>query len=334
MLEDFSFLPNRERALSLDAGMRGGLADSLEYLAEAARAHMAFDAERLNARIAQMRSGQRFSPSTFADYYDLVPALATGDPTAANALFAAICEAEPMADGLHVAAFGHGDLAGETDRFARMMKDAEDEGAPDILPPSVGQAEAFAERLSLGLELLDAAAPLVSGEIRAIVSQIVIVRGAPEKEVKLDGGSHYRLWGALFLNADFHPTRLAMAEVLAHEASHSLLFGFCLDEALTKNDDEARYASPLRLDPRPMEGIYHATFVSARMYWAMRALSSSLLLTPVEQADARRRAEEDAVNFRAGLAVLRADAGMTNVGAGLMDAASAYMKSVGALEVD
>lgn len=63
-----------------------------------------------------------------------------------------------------------------------------------------------------------------------------------------------------------------MDEVLAHEAGHSLLFGLTVDEPLVLNLDDVLYPSPLREDPRPMDDIYHAAFVSAHMALAMETL--------------------------------------------------------------
>jgi HEXXH motif-containing protein len=50
------------------------------------------------------------------------------------------------------------------------------------------------------------------------------------------------------------------------------LFGYALDERLVRNPDSQRFASPLRSDPRPMDGVFHATFVCARLYLLYRRL--------------------------------------------------------------
>jgi hypothetical protein len=50
-----------------------------------------------------------------------------------------------------------------------------------------------------------------------------------------------------------------MVQMLAHESSHNLLFGFSADESLVENSPEELFPSPLRMDPRPMDGICHAT---------------------------------------------------------------------------
>lgn len=50
------------------------------------------------------------------------------------------------------------------------------------------------------------------------------------------------------------------------------MFGYALDEPLVRNPNSERFASPLRSDPRPMDGVFHATFVCARLYLLYRRL--------------------------------------------------------------
>src|SRR5699024_10201526 len=99
-----------------------------------------------------------------------------------------------------------------------------------------------------GWVLLQQVAPELAGEVQAIVHEVVVVTGDPGSDVQFDGGSHYQLWGGLFLNCDFSRSPHEMLEVIAHECTHSLLFGFCCDEALVNNADDELYDSPLRQD--------------------------------------------------------------------------------------
>ena len=149
-----------------------------------------------------------------------------------------------------------------------------------------------------GLALLQAATPELHGEITELLSEMLFAQASAGATMEFDGASHYQFWGLLLLNPSHHHTPLAIAEVLAQEAGHSLLFGLTIDEPLVHNDDNELFVSPLRPDPRPMDGIHHATFVSARMTWAMEALADRVLLTPAEQRHARGEAAKDRENFR------------------------------------
>ena len=76
-----------------------------------------------------------------------------------------------------------------------------------------------------------------------------------------------------------------------------------------------------------MDGIYHATFVSARMYWVMDRMLEAGVIEP-ERRDAVRAARDlDNHNFEAELSVVRQHADLTELGREIMDGAEQYMAS-------
>jgi HEXXH motif-containing protein len=226
------------------------------------------------------------------------------------------------APGLAVDRVG-GDLP-ELERVLRLRMGA---GADKFAPISAEVHRDFAALLAEGLALLDAGLPSLAGEIRAILSQVLLAQAPAGATMEFDGASHYQFWGLLFLNPRHHRTPLAVAEVLAHEAGHSLLFGLTVDEALVRNPDEDLFASPLRRDPRPMDGIYHATFVSARMAWAMEGLAASGLLSAVEREAALAAAAADRANFAKGVAVVDAYGDLTPTGRKIIENARAWVEA-------
>jgi hypothetical protein len=323
----FDFHPDAGRALSLDRGMHRELGLSLRHVCEASKGAIEFDPIGMDRLIKGLEDSDIMSPAVFARYYELVEAI-TGDRfDDARRLFEELAAAQPRTQGLQVVTLGDPELGEESQRYTRLMN-ADTRIDLGFLPPAPQVASAFRERLARGLQLLDTALPALAGEIRAIVHQIVIVGSDPTAKYQFDGGSHYQLWGALFLNGNFHPDEIAVAEVLAHESAHSLLFGFCTHEPLVRNDDDELFSSPLRVDKRPMDGIYHATFVSARMHWAMSQLMHSAALDDQQRERARAAAEADARNFNAGYGVVEEHADLTNLGRSLMASAKAYMDSV------
>jgi hypothetical protein len=74
-----------------------------------------------------------------------------------------------------------------------------------------------------------------------------------------------------------------------------------------------------------MDGIYHATFVSARMHWTMSRLLDSGELTAEEVDAARAARDADARNFADGDAVIHAHARLSHVGGELIAGARAWM---------
>jgi len=314
------FAPSGARAARLDDRMHDELAGSLGHVAEAA-AHVPALCGPLNRAVDRIGSGDRLPPEAFGAYYELVEQATAGDLDRATEIAELIAAIEPRPKDMPVLARGSDEAARIDHWFDTRMGDEARNFAPI---PEEMRAE-FAERLTRGLDLLERGTPDLHAEIRQLV-RVVLLAQAPEgATMQFDGASHYQFWGLLLLNPTFHKTPVAVAEVLAHEAGHSLLFGLTVHEPLTLNSDEERYKSPLRADPRPMDGIYHATFVSARMTWAMERLAASGVLTPEERIAAEEAAAADRRNFAAGDGVIRESGQLSETGLRIIENARAFM---------
>jgi HEXXH motif-containing protein len=317
-------LPDARRARRIDKKVHQELGASLRLICDACGGQDLFDVPALDRLIERLKTGGRVSPSTFADYYELVPAVERGDAGAVKRLFASLAAAQPGRTGIEILSLADPALGRDAQRYLQFMMP---DDAPDLGlgPPAPEEFDAFGPRLRAGLDLLERRLPALAAEVRAIISRIVVIGSDPAKTMEVDGGSHYQLWGALFLNGKFHKNDVAVAEVLAHESAHSLLFGFCIDEGLVENDDSELYPSPLRYDPRPMDGIYHSVYVSARMHWAMTTLAADPTLSGEERLQAGEAAEQDRRQFEDGWATIARHGRLTPLGAGLMASARAYM---------
>ena len=139
------------------------------------------------------------------------------------------------------------------------------------------------------------------------------------------GASSFQLWGALFLKLSATAGRVEIAEQLAHECAHALLFGFSMGKPLVDNEPEELYPSPLRRDPRPMDGVVHATYVIARMHYALTRLLQSGLLTEEEAREARQRIERNALGYAEGAAVIEGNARWTDEGRAAFASARSHM---------
>lgn len=326
MPESFRFIPSGDQARACDRAMRTGLADSLEYLCDSSRGSVAFDEPAIRQIAAGLREGQRYPASRFGIYYELVPALSAGDRDAAEALFSELAQEQPLISR-RVVSLGGSELGTHSPRYVRLL-DTDPSLSFQFLPPPPALAERFTDRLQSGMKLMQAVMPELAAEQDAIISEVVLAVGDDDGDYVFDGGSSYMLWGALFLNATTHTSDIEMVEVLAHEAGHSLLFGLCTEEGLVDNPDDERYSSPLRRDPRPMDGIYHATFVSARMYWTMSRLIESGVLSPQQQSEAEQRRQATRRSFEEGYKVVSEHGRLTATGQRIMQAARDYMNTV------
>lgn len=310
-------VPDAKRGPALDERVHADLAASLAHVAEQCEAGHPEIARRIGAVSVAIREGRRVPPLAFRMYFRLVRALLVGDTEAVGKALTRIEDLGERSFARRVIHFG----APEADQVSLELI----EDGMRLAPVSQIDAEMFAGLLDEGLDLMRRALPDLYEEIDGMVHEILLARAPLGDRTEFDGASHYQFWGLLLLNPKHHETPLAVVEVLAHEASHSMLFGLTLEGPLVLNPDDERYPSPLRRDPRPMDGIYHAAYVSARMWWAMDQLARSGLLSPAETERARTAAETDRENWKKGLSVIDAHARLSPTGARVLGAARASM---------
>jgi HEXXH motif-containing protein len=313
-----SFLPDDRRAFACDRAMVDGLRQSLLHVAEAVER----DAPAMGGHVSGLADVPGVvspRPETFGAYYDLVDAIMAGDEFATRDAADTLRDAAPRDVPRLLVAGQPG-----AERLVSWLA-ADKASGLDLAPVPDLDARAFAALLEDGRSLMARELPMLAAEIDIIVNSVLLGHSKPGSQIEFDGASHYKLWGLLILNPRHHPTPLAVVEVLAHEAAHSLLFGLTVDEPLVLNPDSETYASPLRRDPRPMDGIFHATFVSARMAWAMEQLAASPRLSMADRALAAQAAATDRQNFAAGDAVVRAHGRLTQTGMSVLDAARAWI---------
>jgi HEXXH motif-containing protein len=222
---------------------------------------------------------------------------------------------------LNEATFG----ADMVERYGRMMDT--DAATPHVFAePPHEDVVSFRRLLDRALKLFERGCPQTHAEFAELIDQLVLCDGTnlANNEAFL-AGSSFTVWGALFLNPSIERTARSLLESLAHEAAHSLLFGIQASGELVLNPDEERFASPLRVDPRPMDGVYHATFVSARMHFAMTELLASGLVNDGEVRFVREAADRDLANFVEGLGTVKEHGRLTPVGREVLAGAEAYM---------
>ena len=74
-----------------------------------------------------------------------------------------------------------------------------------------------------------------------------------------------------------------------------------------------------------MDGIYHATFVTARMYRAVRRLLDSGVLSPELQEKARHELVQNAALFAKGMETVERHGQLTPLGEAVIHGARDYM---------
>ncbi len=151
--------------------------------------------------------------------------------------------------------------------------------------------------------------PEMREEMDLYVQSIVPVGYEPEKHLS---ASYREAIGTIYLT--LHPRPMTMVEALIHEFSHNKLNALLELDDVLENGFEATHRSPVRPDPRPIQGVLlavHAFVPVARLYEKMRLAGDS-------RASEERLAEIVRINHE-GLDVLRAAARPTAVGQGVLD---------------
>lgn len=313
------FEPSAERGAALDQQMRGRLAETLEYVFDKVGDPLGVDATAARQLTSRVRS-HRQSPNLFGTYYELVLAIENDDLEEARRQAEELLT-QPTVCGTRVAAI-ESRSTDEAARYRRLLgPDPDLVQQPD--PPLLSRTQ---ERINSAFQLLDRGFPEMAAEIRELLRDIVIAAGpANPKALTFDGASSYMLWGAILLNARGQKAIIDTAQALAHESGHNLLFGFCASNSLVENADEELFSSPLRTDPRPMDGIVHATYVVARMHQTVSRLLEAGVLEQSEETVALADLEMHRKNFAAGDEVIRESGRLTPLGMEVIEAARAYM---------
>lgn len=274
---DNLFFPSVAKAKAVDAKVRSRLKTSLSWLSETYEC-LNFESESLDGWFAR--------PADFGLYYDLASAVHHAPETAqspenlgnakrlADRILASVAEpAEP--ESLSVKSLGPRFFdEAETDCLLRWF-DLEPENSMALLPLDQEEYPVAEGKLLRALNFLKQSAPEFFGELETLTAEFVFAKPGPSAKLKFGGASSFALWGALALNSEAHPEWWDYLPRLVHEYSHNLLFGLASDSVLVMNDPSERYRSPLRGTMRPIDGIYHACYVSAREVAAMSAILSS-----------------------------------------------------------
>ncbi len=75
-----------------------------------------------------------------------------------------------------------------------------------------------------------------------------------------------------------------------------------------------------------MDGIYHATYVTARMHYVLSRLLASGALTPAQVEEAKTASANHVKSFREGYEVVSSQGNLTELGQGLLSPAHDYMR--------
>lgn len=242
----------------LDQALTRELASSLSRLAS--------EIERAASQVLE-GPGARPTAVFYSTYYDL--ALACRRLLSEGNLAAQASGACASPNGPRFTTLSADFYTAEQIRAIVRWLDTEPENSLDLGQISKEQLSKAQSDISRALRVLELGCPPAHGEFTAITRELILAQPAGGQRLDFRGVSSFALWGALALNPLAHPNWFDYLPSLVHESAHSILFAIARKGPLVLNDPSERFYSPLRQSARPMDGIFHAAFVSAREAWVL-----------------------------------------------------------------
>jgi hypothetical protein len=322
-----SFIPDSRHARALKARMHERIGDSLLRLATVGEGEAAPWAGSLRIAAQDIKQAETLSPALFALYHDLMSAIATGQDGASEKDITELGGHSWRHSGLRIWNFSPGCSESRTFERYRKYLSVDPTTPMALIACPTDDFDRMRRRCDSALELLDKADPELAAETREIVAEMIIAMNDPDSSGSGDfsGASSFAIWGAIFLNAETHGDPVELAQAIVHEAAHLLLFAEAIDGPLVTNPESEKFSSALRRDGRPMDGIYHATFVSGRMHYAAAAIHRNVRLDPAARAELEKAIAMHRRNFFNGLETVRAGARLTRLGETLLKGVEDHM---------
>jgi HEXXH motif-containing protein len=174
-------------------------------------------------------------------------------------------------------------------------------------------ASEWADSLARCVELIARYMPDLRGEIDLFLHQVVPV-GYDERSHL--SASYQEVIGTVYMT--LHPQLMTMVEATIHEFQHNKLHAQLELDPLLHNAFSPLYSSPVRPDPRPLQGVLlavHAFLPVARLYQLMRAAGHPGTRGP----DFERRYAQIVAGNHEGATVLLEHADPTPIGRALLE---------------
>ncbi len=186
-------------------------------------------------------------------------------------------------------------------------------GAARLSTPEPRDVPAGIAAVRTALELLAEVDPAMRAEFDALAAEVRLFGGSAADaftSTRWFGCMHVGL--PLALSAD--ALVLHLLDHLTHEASHLGLYARMAVDPLLLNGAEDGFRAPIRPDARPLDGIFHAMFVLARVTRVFARLAAADRRPAV-----RVVRDEQAALFGQALATVEQHARLTTVGRTVVD---------------
>jgi hypothetical protein len=306
-----SLWPAPARVRLLDGQLRSRLAESLDYLGDYARANLGIEFAQL-AEIRQRLQSRTVSPWMYCLFSKLTVELSKDAPGNVASLLDDIRAASSLDAAEGVVPFGDRHPASWWNQI-QVLVDTDRKRPLRMQAPDAGAFEACKCDVDAGLSLLRQTDAEFYAEVALLLRTIVLGSSAPGTD-GFNGVSTFFYWGGTVLDVVLKRSPIDIIDLLVHESSHNLLFALSSRAALTKDSGKERYFSPVRTDERPMDGIFHACFVTSRVHLCLDRLIRSGQLDAKQLEEARGSLAYNESAARQSLDFLKQQAKLTATG--------------------
>lgn len=286
------------------------LQNIIEYLSSVQSAFKNIDISFVLEKYKGLNLEKNFSPALFAAFTKLVQACSSREITKiVNAVhLISILPEEEIFD----AKFGISTVLTEQweqdyiDKLCHNHIPSTKYNKTVILPILNPNLQKIKKTIDIVLEQIKEADEEFYQEVTTYVTRLKLFNGKG-----VEASSSSSVFGAIYLNLP--PVNeiesVYFAEHIIHETSHlnlEILHGF---DKIVLNDPNATFKSPIRKDPRPMIGVFHATFVLSRMVRLFNRISKNSTI-----ADYKKQLEVFKKQFNEGINTIEKYATLTDNG--------------------
>lgn len=185
-----------------------------------------------------------------------------------------------------------------------------------LAAPNLNKAEQLKSWIAGVTTLLKETCPNAYAELDAF--QPIWLLSAVQEGGTFDFGGYSSslAFGTIALSVNLSCLSSVLIQMI-HEMAHQVLFAVAAETPLVFNDPSESFSSPLRPDKRPMDGILHAAFVSARVYEVICDINSSEVwerLPEVDQIVAAKQCEQCLRDIEESLQVISDNAQLSPLG--------------------
>ncbi len=309
-------LPVKGRAFSLRVSFNLSLRDSLKYLLEVCKAVTSTELFLLaNQKLASLNIEEKISGFLSAIHADLFNAIEKENINEINEIVFKLTEYN-----FHIKEITYTNISTLNNYYYLLFKKiSSQEIIEDIIffPLSLQDYACIKKATQRGFKVLEYLTPNFFEESQELIGEILILNTQGIKQ-----GSSADLLGIIYKSYLHKWKKLTdIIDFLIHEQSHLYVYLLNNIDPIVLNPTDL-HTSPLRKEKRPLMGVYHATFVLARVYHVLtKALDLNEI--PAEEKDyCKELLDYYQKRFKVGLEVLKTHAKMTPLGEGLILSAS------------